>query len=32
MTTPEAQHALWLTFIMIAIAVPLNAIFGVVAR
>src|SRR3954467_5834826 len=28
-TTPEAQHAFWLTFIMVAVAVPLNTIFGV---
>ena len=28
-TTPEAQHAFWLTFVMIAVAVPLNTIFGV---
>ena len=30
-TTPEALHALQLTLIITAIAVPLNAIFGVVA-
>ena len=29
LTTPEAQHAFWLTFVMVAIAVPLNTIFGV---
>jgi sulfate/thiosulfate transport system permease protein len=29
-TTPEAQHAFWLTIKMVAIAVPLNTIFGVV--
>ena len=29
-TTPEAQHALWLTFVMVAIAVPLNTVFGVI--
>ena len=29
-TTPEAQHAFWLTFIMVIVAVPLNTIFGVV--
>lgn len=29
-TTPEAQHAFYLTFVMIAVAVPLNTIFGVV--
>jgi sulfate transport system permease protein len=28
-TTPEAQHALWLTFVLTIIAVPLNTIFGV---
>jgi sulfate/thiosulfate transport system permease protein len=28
-TTPEAQHAFWLTFVCVAIAVPLNTIFGV---
>ena len=28
-TTPEAQHAFWLTLIMVVIAVPLNTIFGV---
>lgn len=30
LTAPEAQHALWLTFVMVAVAVPLNTIFGVV--
>ncbi len=30
LTTAEAQHALWLTFVMVIIAVPLNTIFGVV--
>ena len=29
LTTPEAQHAFWLTLVMVAIAVPLNTIFGV---
>jgi sulfate/thiosulfate transport system permease protein len=29
MTTPDAQHAFWLTIEMVAIAVPLNTIFGV---
>src|SRR6058998_4442583 len=29
-TNPEAQHALWLTLIIAAIAVPLNTLFGVV--
>jgi sulfate transport system permease protein len=28
-TTPEAQHAFWLTFVMVAISVPLNTVFGV---
>jgi sulfate transport system permease protein len=28
-TTPDAQHAFWLTFVMVAVAVPLNTIFGV---
>jgi sulfate transport system permease protein len=27
--TPEGQHAFWLTFVLAAIAVPLNTIFGV---
>lgn len=30
-TTPEAQHAFWLTIVMVAIAVPLNTIFGITA-
>src|SRR5919199_1274963 len=29
-TNPEAQHALWLTLLIAAIAVPLNTAFGVV--
>ena len=29
LTTAEAQHAFWLTFLMVAIAVPLNTVFGV---
>src|SRR3954449_2637656 len=29
-TTPEAQHAFWLTLQLVAIAAPLNTIFGVV--
>ncbi|HEX4434634.1 MAG TPA: sulfate ABC transporter permease subunit [Acidimicrobiales bacterium] len=29
LTTPDALHALWLTFIVAIIAVPLNTIFGV---
>jgi sulfate transport system permease protein len=28
-TTPSAQHAFWLTCLMVSIAVPLNTIFGV---
>src|SRR5215203_5508938 len=28
-TTPEAQHAFYLTAVMVAVAVPLNTIFGV---
>jgi sulfate transport system permease protein len=28
-TTPEAQHAFYLTVIMVLVAVPLNAVFGV---
>src|SRR5918993_3670705 len=30
-TTPEAQHAFWLTIEIVLIAVPLNTIFGIVA-
>jgi sulfate transport system permease protein len=30
-TTPEAQHAFWLTIQMVVIAVPLNTLFGVIA-
>jgi sulfate/thiosulfate transport system permease protein len=29
LTTPEAQHAFWLTLVMVAVAVPLNTIFGI---
>ena len=29
LTTPEAQHAFYLTLVMVAIAVPLNTIFGI---
>jgi sulfate/thiosulfate transport system permease protein len=29
-TTPEAQHALWMTFVMVIVAVPANTVFGVV--
>src|SRR5215213_10228197 len=29
-TTPEAIHAFYLTLIMVAIAVPLNTVFGIV--
>jgi sulfate/thiosulfate transport system permease protein len=28
-TTPDAIHAFWLTLLMVAVAVPLNTIFGV---
>ncbi|MDR3637580.1 MAG: hypothetical protein P4L84_27490, partial [Isosphaeraceae bacterium] len=28
-TTPDALHALWLTFVVALIAVPLNTVFGV---
>jgi sulfate transport system permease protein len=28
-TTPEAQHAFWLTIVMVAVAVPANTVFGV---
>jgi sulfate transport system permease protein len=31
LTTPEAQHAFWLTLVMVAVAVPLNTLFGVLA-
>ena len=27
-TTPEAQHAFYLTLVMVAVAVPLNTVFG----
>jgi sulfate/thiosulfate transport system permease protein len=30
-TTPEAQHAFYLALVMVAVAVPLNTIFGVLA-
>ncbi len=29
-TTPEAQHAFWLTMLMIVVAVPANTVFGVI--
>jgi sulfate transport system permease protein len=29
-TTPEAQHAFWLTLVMVAVAVPINTVFGVI--
>jgi sulfate transport system permease protein len=29
MTSPDAVHAIWLTLLMVAVAVPLNTIFGV---
>src|ERR1700692_3837578 len=28
-TTPDALHALWLTFLVVLIAVPLDTVFGV---
>ena len=28
-TTPDARHALWLTLVVVLIAVPLNTVFGV---
>ena len=28
-TTPEAQHAFWMTLVLVAIAVPANTVFGV---
>ena len=27
--SPEGQHAFWLTLVMVAIAVPINAVFGI---
>jgi sulfate/thiosulfate transport system permease protein len=30
-TTPEALHAFWLTLLMVAVAVPANTVFGVIA-
>jgi sulfate/thiosulfate transport system permease protein len=30
-TTPEAQHAFWLTMVMVVVAVPANTIFGIAA-
>jgi sulfate/thiosulfate transport system permease protein len=30
-TTPDALHAFWLTIVMVAIAVPANTLFGVLA-
>jgi sulfate transport system permease protein len=30
-TSPEGQHAFWLTLVCVGIAVPLNTVFGVVA-
>jgi len=29
-TTPEAQHAFWLTMVMVGVAVPINTVFGVI--
>ena len=30
-TSPEGQHAFWLTLVCVGIAVPLNTVFGVIA-
>jgi sulfate transport system permease protein len=29
MTSPDALHAIWLTLLMVAVAVPLNTVFGI---
>src|SRR5436190_23039970 len=29
-TTPQAQHAFWMTILMVAVAVPVNTVFGVI--
>jgi sulfate transport system permease protein len=29
LTTPEAQHAFYLTLVMVAVAIPLNTVFGI---
>jgi sulfate/thiosulfate transport system permease protein len=29
-TTPEAQHAFWMTIVMVGISVPINTVFGIV--
>jgi sulfate transport system permease protein len=29
-TTPEAQHAFWMTILMVVVAVPVNTVFGIV--
>jgi sulfate/thiosulfate transport system permease protein len=29
-TTPEAQHAFWMTILMVIVAVPANTVFGVI--
>lgn len=29
LTTPEAQHAFYLTIVMVAVAIPINAVFGI---
>jgi sulfate transport system permease protein len=29
-TTPEAQHAFWMTILMVVVAVPINTVFGIV--
>jgi sulfate transport system permease protein len=28
-TTPEAQHAIWLTVVMVLVAIPINTVFGI---
>jgi sulfate/thiosulfate transport system permease protein len=28
-TTPEAQHAFWMTIVMVLVAVPVNTVFGI---
>jgi sulfate transport system permease protein len=28
-TTPEAQHAFWMTILMVVVAVPINTVFGI---
>jgi sulfate transport system permease protein len=29
-TTPEAQHAFWMTILMVIVSVPINTVFGVI--